>query len=742
MISPIEIITSLTIGTVETVASDEIKVILDIDSPRNIALNSGVPIAFPKINGYVLVPNENGAVVGIIIWLGITQDKYSIRYDKSDSRLVELPFPKRKIIISPIGTLIFDKHEWILERGIYSYPSVGDIVILPTKEQSFFISNSFGPGNRVIIGTHPNSHNSLVAVNPDILFGLHLAVLGNTGSGKSCTLVAIIRAAIESAKQYIIDQPQQINKTFNISTISSDEQLITNSRFIILDPNGEYSRCFNDLGSKLFQIPPVSDKDARRFTLPAWFWNCSEWATVTQASLRTQKPLLHEALRMLRSNAHITNSMETRLIVRCKTIKVFLMQYDGKGASSGRDSNLFADELKRLIVDLKVYSGSLTGLINQKIEESIILFEYILSQKIWKWKGKTGYNGFADCEILQVREKVDGLLNCYPEQNIETEINADYPVNFDLNLLADTVAILANSQGDNVSQYISTLALRIKALLSDPRIKNIINPDGTQISLEGWLDNFLGPNNTRKEAVTVIDLSFVPTEIIHLVVGIFSRLIFESLQHYRKLNQTILPTVIVLEEAHRFLTKNQNKSDEIESQADMCRGIFEKIAREGRKFGLGLVLSSQRPSELSETVLSQCNTFLIHRINNDVDQKLISRLVPDNLRGLLKELPSLPTGHCILLGSATTIPTLVEVKHLLNNQTPESQNPDFWNVWTFQNSREINWSLISDEWIGSTGVHKQSIETEEEMSDDGYEEYCADLFDDFHDNCDKDRDDK
>ena len=142
--------------------------------------------------------------------------------------------------------------------------------------------------------------------------------------------------------------------------------------------------------------------------------------------------------------------------------------------------------------------------------------------------------------------------------------------------------------------------------------------------------------------------------------------------------------------------------DDIPSPADMCRGIFERIAREGRKFGLGLVLSSQRPSELSETVLSQCNSFLLHRITNDRDQDLISRLVPDSARGLLRELPSLPTRHCILLGIASKVPVLVEVKRMEDGQRPESDDPDFWKVWTNEAPRPIDWAKITKDWIGSS----------------------------------------
>ena len=144
-----------------------------------------------------------------------------------------------------------------------------------------------------------------------------------------------------------------------------------------------------------------------------------------------------------------------------------------------------------------------------------------------------------------------------------------------------------------------------------------------------------------------------------------------------------------LEEAHRFVRKGNDDESGSSSPAHLCREAFERIAREGRKFGLGLVLSSQRPSELSPTVLAQCNTFLLHRIVNDRDQELVSKLVPDNLGGLLRELPSLPSRQAILLGWATPIPVLVEIRDLPKAQQPESDDPDFWDVWTGTEERSV-----------------------------------------------------
>lgn len=211
---------------------------------------------------------------------------------------------------------------------------------------------------------------------------------------------------------------------------------------------------------------------------------------------------------------------------------------------------------------------------------------------------------------------------------------------------------------------------------------------------------------------------------MHLVTSVISRMSFEFLQRYRKLHAKTLPTVLVMEEAHTFVKKYREDSEDSNVSAICCQ-VFEKIAREGRKFGLGLVLSSQRPSELSPTVLSQCNTFLLHRISNDRDQELVHRLVPDNLKGPLRELPSLPSQSAILLGWASELPVMVRMNDLPKDMQPQSTDPDYWDVWTGKDvdgnvvERDPNRKLVANDWSGvQTGSETTDGSEEETDIDD------------------------
>ena len=268
------------------------------------------------------------------------------------------------------------------------------------------------------------------------------------------------------------------------------------------------------------------------------------------------------------------------------------------------------------------------------------------------------------------------------------------------------------AQNNSSSQYVDFMTVRIRSMLANAILSPVIG-DNPKILLLDWINGFLGNGNEHKGKVCIIDLSLLPTNIVHLIVATISRLIFEALQRYRKTTKKVLPTVLVMEEAHNFIHRISENENSYTSQ--LCTNVFERIAREGRKYGLGLMVSSQRPAELSPTVLSQCNSFILHRIVNDRDQEMVNsfilhrivndrdqemvrRLVPDNLGNMLNELPVLPTQTAIILGPAVSVPVVVEMRSLKDNQRPRSETPDFWNIWTSDSDEAVNWKPIVDEW--------------------------------------------
>lgn len=692
-----DVLRNLVVGTVEFVSPNEIKVLLDMKAPHNTSMNAGLPIPFPKINSYVLIPNELGAIVGLISWIATEHSPFPKRKGFKDFDLIDLPFPQRKISVNPMGALIKGSDSYKFERGVYSYPSVGDPVILPTNEQLQSIVENHDLKANVTIGYAPMASNAPVRINPDKLFGRHVAVLGNTGSGKSCSVAGMIRWSLEAAKEFLRTNPND----------NEEHVEHLNARFIILDPNGEYSKAFNDFNNvRRYRviIENENEDEYNKLSIPAWMWNSYEWSSIMQASGKSQRPLLQRALREMRMGHDLNPEHDVKVeIWRHFTGYLTSINNDLKiGVAAYIDKrNDFGNKLITLLNDMKFFYGndSVDDNLKSILKETGKKINQIVKSKIGFFNNDEGkkikyFNNFerknVENVILALQELIDSIGL---ESNLYT-LNEDSPIPFDIEKLPFHIEHLGREQ--NVLQFIDSLMMRIKIMLSDIRMKSIINPE-EQINFDKWLEDYIGSNGGNNGEIAIIDLSLVPTDIIHLIVGVISRIIFESLQRYKRLFNNPLPTVLVLEEAHTFISKNNNENDENSPQI-MCRKVFEKIAREGRKFGLGLMLSSQRPSELSSTVLSQCNTFLLHRIVNDRDQELVRRLIPDNLGALLNELPSLPTRKAILLGWAISIPTLVEMRELNKNERPESSDPDFWDVWTGSKSREIDWNRIVEKW--------------------------------------------
>ena len=188
--SPVEYGASLRIGSVEFVSPDEIKVGLDLEAPDGVAANAGTPRAFPRINNYVLIATDSGFIVSQVEWIAVEKSPFPKRKGFQDYGLIDLPFPLRKMKVSPLGLLKYDGKTFKFKRGVQSFPSVGEPVLIPTDEQLKAIVES-GDKRRVKIGTSPIAANADVCIDPDKLFGRHLAVLGNTGSGKSCSVAGL-----------------------------------------------------------------------------------------------------------------------------------------------------------------------------------------------------------------------------------------------------------------------------------------------------------------------------------------------------------------------------------------------------------------------------------------------------------------------------------------------------------------------------------------------------------------------
>ena len=688
MTSPLSDTDSLRIGSVDFVSPDEIKVLLDIEAPNDVALNAGVPRPFPRINSYSLIPNESGFLVAQIEWITIERSQYPKRKGMQDFGIIDLPYPLRKMSLNPLGVLreklghSMEDVQYEFSRGIEVFPTVGDPVLLPTQKQLKSIVESCEK-RRVNIGVSPLAGNAVVSVDPDRLFGRHLAILGNTGSGKSCSVAGIIRWSIEAAQR----------------DDAHNDDMNPNTRFIILDPNGEYATAFSDMNNvRVYGVEEDERFGIKQLRVPLWLWNSEEWVAFTQASSRAQRPTLVQALRTVRDGqdvSAITPSDDMRRYLRTLIQLVKIEISSGTPWAGGGKSKGFKNKVmtwKAGIVEKEAYTDDE----NNAIRSLQMKFDEFLGTNTTGQEEWPNYT--KPSAVILARALEETYYRFGGDIRDTLPIDADIPRPFSGEDFLHCLE--ANAELMGTSEYVETMIMRIRTLLSDSKLKKVISSDAdNSITLKQWLNDYICVNDSVEGSITVIDLSLVPAELTHIIAAVIARITLETLQRYRKSNNGLtFPTTIVMEEAHTFI-KRYNDDSENGNASQMCTKVFEKIAREGRKFGLGLVLSSQRPSELSPTVLSQCNSFLLHRISNDRDQEIVSKLVPDNLRGLLRELPSLPSQNAILLGWASELPVMVRMNYLKAEHRPKSDDPDYWKVWT-EKERKADWESLAESWQG------------------------------------------
>ncbi|WP_196599886.1 ATP-binding protein [Pectinatus frisingensis] len=688
MLTPLANADALRIGRVEFVSPDEVKVLLDIEAPHNIALNSGIPRPFPRINSYALIPNESGFIVTQIGWITTEQSQFTKQRNVKDNIVIDLPYPLRKMSLNLLGILKEnistdnEKPSYTFSRGIEMFPTVGDSVLLPTQSQLQSIVES-GLNRHVDIGTSPLAGNAIISINPDRLFGRHLAVLGNTGSGKSCSVAGLIRWSIEAAERELSSK--------------QNKSISANTRFIILDPNGEYTTTFSDLKNvnvRIYGMEEDITNKIEQLVVPLWLWNTSEWIAFAQASSKTQKPTLIQALRTVRDNISLVDISPSHNMRRYLRTLITILKIEisrGNPWAGGGHSKGFKDLIKAwergLTIDSSFSNNERQALTTLKQAFEKFYTTNTVSNEDWPI--------YTQPETTILLKEIEKTHYKFGGKSTDTlPIDADVPCPFSGDDLLKSIE--ANAELMNTSDYVETMLMRIKTLLSDSKLKPVISPD-KKITLDQWLDKYICPSNCKNGSITIVDLSLIPTELTYIITSVLARMTLESLQRYRKIStgQTI-PTILVMEEAHTFI-KRYNSDSENGNALETCAKIFEKIAREGRKFGLGLIISSQRPSELSPTVLSQCNSFLLHRISNDKDQELVNKLVPDTLRSLLRELPSLPSENAILLGWASELPVMVKMNYLEKGHRPQSNDPEYWNSW-IKNRNNITWKEVANDW--------------------------------------------
>ena len=293
----------------------------------------------------------------------------------------------------------------------------------------------------------------------------------------------------------------------------------------------------------------------------------------------------------------------------------------------------------------------------------------------------------------------DLVLNSKKIKNptLQEFITIDAPVYFDLNEVRakfqfyDTERITGygggqSREGPFFGQFTRFL-VRLDSRMTDKRYEFMFKPKKFKdsVAIKDVISKIFGLEN--KKQITVLDLSGVPFDIVNIIVSLLARMIFDF--NFWNKNKSDFPVLLVFEEAHNYLPQIPSAHNRA------ARRTVERIAKEGRKYGVGCMIVSQRPSELSETILSQCNNFITLRLTNPTDQNYVRKLVPDSFSGLFDLLPTLRPGEAPIIGDSTPLP----VRVLLDYPAPPPDSADikFYDKWV-SSEKETKVSDVVERW--------------------------------------------
>lgn len=618
---------------------------------------------YAQINGYVILPYQDFYIVSEIF--GVRERDADVKWHGEKEQVLSKSNSVKYLDITPIGTIQNAKFKY----GVSVFPTLYSDVLYIKKEELdivFEVKNETQlvnidsingtKLNLLDIGTSTIFPDYKVKIDINSFFGAHSAILGNTGSGKSCTISSMMQSLLQKE---------------GFSAIGAS--------FIFFDVNGEYHKAFcqiknPDIEIKYLSLNVLKDKTCfnyvevveicdnihyEEFKLPHWFLNIEEWALLLQASDRTQLPILRNAINLIKlfaGNAGNLNKIKNHILYLC----LLHILRDESSPPSKKD---------RIIAILsKFHTNEISLSIN--VSQGLTLREslHITYGNMLQMEHLIGYLESEDA---------DGSKEFFLENfNIPTGNEVVIKTEFDeIENALDLAILFEEAHGNSqIRDYCSSLITRYKSLKERSEF-NFMTDVNEDIDKAKYINEMLGiaENSTKKTQISILDLNSVEDEIVEVISCVISRIIFEKLKNAE--NRNTFPVNIVLEEAHRYISNNPG------SVFGSANKIFERIAKEGRKYGMFLLASSQRPSELSRTVLSQCSNFIIHRIQNPEDLSQIRQMTPHISTSILSRLPSIPRQHALVFGHAVQIPTLFKVNEA--NPTPHSNDNDITTNWFY-----------------------------------------------------------
>ena len=522
--------------------------------------------------------------------------------------------------------------------GVINKPSFGALVKIVSKEKVPIIIgvDNYRDNLHLNLGTSAVYSGVTIGMNINDFFSNHFAIFGSTGSGKSCSVARMF--------QNLFEKKQAIPYRASI---------------FIFDAYGEYHRAFSELNTKNPQInfksytTNLSFPDQEILKMPPWLLTIDDYALLLGADKASQLPIIEKALKLVS-----VFGREEELVLKHKNDIISRALLDI--LSSGKPAAQIRDQL----VSVLAYYN--TRELN--LETPIFQPGYTRPLKQCFFIDNTGK--------IRDMETISAFFESFLTDNLELTM-PDGSFKYSLKDLKDAFDFALISEGilksDKVYDDSNVLKVRLHGLVNGDYAKYFDLPE--YMTREQYIKSLLTANNGRKAQIINFNINYVDDRFAKSLTKIFSKLLFDYAKSMSK--RATLPFHIVLEEAHRYV---QNDND----IALLGYNIFERITKEGRKYGIMLGLISQRPSELSETTLSQCSNFLIFKMLHPGDIDYIKDIVPNITLEIVKRLRILQPGTCIAFGNAFKVPVIV--KFDMPNPAPTSESCDVSKIWFVSNS--------------------------------------------------------
>ena len=509
-------------------------------------------------------------------------------------------------------------------------PSFNSKCRLINKEDLDIIFSS-NTSDNIKIGTSVlyKNYNINLAINP--FFSNHFAILGNTGSGKSYSVARIIQSIYEDSNK-----------------------IPFRSNIFLFDAYGEYQQAFTNIGNnnpnintKLYTTN-LKEKNIDILTIPFYLLKADDIALLLNVESTKQIQIIEKALKLVKFFKDDNDKLleqKNDIIARCLLDIIF----SGKNVSEVRNKIVSITSkfnTKDINLEINLTKGGWTRSIRQCI--------FIEPD-----------NKFADIEL------VINYLEKFTNNSLELTL-PDGEIEYNIYNYYDALEFALISEGvfnsDKIFDYANILKIRLNSLINS----NYVNyfKYSTYITREQFIKSLLTTNNNRKAQVINFNINYVDDRLAKTLVKIYSKILFDYITTLE--NRASIPFHIILEEAHRYV---QNDTD----TELLGYNIFDRITKEGRKFGILLGLISQRPSEISETSISQCSNFLIFKMYHPKDLNFIKSMVQNIDENTINKIKSLHPGTCMIFGNAFKLPVIVNID--MPNPEPLSNNCDIVKTW-------------------------------------------------------------